>query len=71
MPVVEIDTLDLSQDELSIYTLLKEDQELYRIDIDLKTGFTKSKTIRILNGLADKNVIIRAGSGTAVKYKLK
>jgi ATP-dependent DNA helicase RecG len=71
LPVVEIDKLDLSQDELSIYNLLKEDQELYRNDIDLKTGFAKSKTIRVLNKLADKNVIIRAGSGTAVKYKLK
>jgi hypothetical protein len=36
-----------------------------------QTGFAKSKTIRVLNKLAEKNVIIRAGSGTAVKYKLK
>ena len=70
LPVVGTYQLDLSQDERSIYNLLKEDQELYRIDIDQKTGFKKSKTIRILNNLADKNVIVKNGSGPAVKYKL-
>jgi ATP-dependent DNA helicase RecG len=37
----------------------------------MKTGFNKSKTIRILNSLIDKNVISKIGSGTTQTYKLK
>ena len=71
LPVTEIDKLDLSKDELFIYGLLKECLELTRKEIDLKTEFEKSKTLRVLNSLVDKNIVVKIGSGTAVKYKLK
>lgn len=71
LPITEIDKLDLSKDELFIYGLLKENLELSRREIDLETGFEKSKTLRILNSLVDKNVVIKIGSGAAVTYKLK
>lgn len=71
LPITEIDKLDLSKDELFIYGLLKEELELSRREIDLKTGFEKSKTLRILNSLVDKNIVIKIGSGAAVTYKLK
>ena len=71
LPVTEIGKLDLSADELLIYGLLKEEIELSRGEIDLKTGFEKSKTLRIINSLADKNIVQRIGSGAGVTYKLK
>ena len=71
LPVTEVDKLDLSKEELFIYGLLKEELELSRKEIDLKTEFEKSKTLRILNSLVDKNIAIKIGRGTAVKYKIK
>ena len=71
LPVTEIDIIDLSEDENMVYELLKEEVELSRKEIDLKAGFNKSKTLRILNGLVDKNIISKTGSGAKLTYKLK
>lgn len=71
LPVTEIDKLELSADEHFIYDLLKEGLELSRKEIDLKTKFEKSKTLRILNSLVDKNIIKKLGKGTTVTYKIK
>ena len=71
LPVTEIDLIDLSGDENRVYELLKEEVELSRKEIDLKAGFNKSKTLRILNGLVDKNIISKTGSGAKLTYKLK
>lgn len=70
LPVIQTNTIDLSEDETTIYELLKEDVELSRKEIDLKTGFNKAKTLRILNSLVDKNVISKTGSGAKLTYKL-
>jgi ATP-dependent DNA helicase RecG len=71
LPITDINQLDLSKDERYIYELLKVEEELSRKDIDLKTGYEKSKTLRILNGLVEKNIIRKSGSGPAVTYTLK
>lgn len=71
LPVTETDKLNLSKDEISIYNLLKEETELSRVEIDLKTGFEKSKTLRIINNLINKNIVEKTGGGAAVTYKLK
>ena len=71
LPVSEIDKLDLSKDEVFICDLLREETELSRVEIDLKTGFEKSKTLRIISNLINKNIVERIGSGAAVTYKLK
>jgi ATP-dependent DNA helicase RecG len=71
LPNTEIDQLDLSKDESRIYELLKTKGELSRKDIDLKTGYDKSKSLRILNTLVEKNIIIKLGSGRAITYRLK
>jgi ATP-dependent DNA helicase RecG len=70
LPVTQIDSIDLSEDENNIYELLKKEVELSRKEIDSKTGFNKAKTIRTLNSLLDKKVIIKIGSGAAITYKL-
>jgi len=71
LPVTQVDKLDLSQDELLVYSLFKEETELSRGEIDLKSGFDKSKTLRILSSLIDKNIIQKLGSGAGVTYKLR
>ena len=71
LPVTEIDKLDLTKDELFVYGLLKEEVELSRGEIDIKTGFEKSRTLRIINNLIDKNIVVKMGGGAAVTYKLK
>ncbi|NLN48293.1 MAG: AAA family ATPase [Clostridiales bacterium] len=71
LPVTQVDQLDLSQDELLVYSLFKEETELSRGEIDLKSGFDKSKTLRILSSLIDKNIIQKLGSGAGVTYKLR
>ncbi len=71
LPVTQADKLDLSQDELLVYSLFKEETELSRGEIDIKSGFDKSKTLRILSSLMDKNIIQKLGSGAGVTYKLK
>jgi len=71
LPVTEIGKLDLSEDELLIYGLLKKEIELSRREIDLKSGFEKSKTLRIINSLIDKNIIQKLGKGAGITYKLK
>lgn len=71
LPITEIDQLDLSEDQSIVYGLLKEEIELSRKEIDLITGFDKSKTLRILNSLVNKNIISKLGGGAGVTYKLK
>lgn len=71
LPVIESTDFDLSKDELVVYELLKEHSELSRKDIGLKTGFEKAKTLRIINRLVDKSVILKSGNGPAVTYILK
>ena len=41
-----------------------------RKKIDMITGFNKSKSIRIINSLIDKNIISKIGSGVTLTYKL-
>ena len=71
LPIIETERNNLSVEEELIYGLFKKSVELSRKEIDLKTGFDKSKTLRILNRLAEKNIISKSGDGAAVIYKLK
>lgn len=71
LPVIKIDKLDLPEDEGIVYGVLKEAGELTRKAIDLKTGFDKTKTIRVLNKLITRQLITKEGSGRSVTYKLK
>lgn len=71
LPITEMDKIELTKEEAMIFTLLKDATRLSRKAIDLKTGFDKSKTIRILNNLVEKNKILKSGSGPSVTYQLK
>lgn len=71
LPVTKYDKLGLTTDEISVYNLLKNEIELSRAEIDKETEFNKSKTLRILNQLVDKSVIIKLGEGPGTTYKIR
>lgn len=70
LPVIEIDDSNLSEDEVIIYNILKSEVELSRVELDEKSGFNKSKTLRNINSLVDKNVVRKLGRGPGTTYTL-
>ena len=64
------DMKDLSTEEKMLWKLLREKDEMTRSELAKATGLGKDKTIRVLNGLLDKNVITRRGAGRGVKYRV-
>ena len=52
------------------YNLLKRETKLSRKELDETLGLDKSKTIRIINNLMNKNLIQKQGQGPATTYKL-
>lgn len=71
LPITELDKFDLPEDELLVYDLIKNEVEISRREIDVKTGLNKAKTLRILNSLISKSIIRKLGSGAATRYSLK
>lgn len=71
LPVIIFNKLDLTIDEIDVYNLLKNEVEMSRVEIDKETGFNKSKTLRILNNLVDKSIVIKLGEGPGTTYKIK
>lgn len=71
LPVIDIRKLDLSDDENIVLDIFKDEIELSRAELDKKTKFNKTKTLRILTSLMDKNIIEKLGNGPSVTYRLK
>jgi ATP-dependent DNA helicase RecG len=71
LPVSGMDKTVLPEDEMTIYDILKESVELSREDIGAQSDFNKSKTIRVIQRLLDRNIIEKLGKGPAVTYRLK
>lgn len=71
LPVIQIDDSNLSEDEVIIYNILKDEVELSRVELDDKSGFNKSRTLRVINNLADKNLIRKLGKGPGTTYTLR
>lgn len=57
-----------SEEEVTILNVLKDASPMTRTEIEKTVHLGKDKTIRILNGLIEKQVIIRKGVGRGVKY---
>lgn len=71
LPTTNFNQLDLSEEEVLILDIVKDEVELSRGEIDEKSGFSKSKTLRIINSLVDKNIIQKLGKGPGTTYRLK
>ncbi len=61
----------LSQAELMVYDLIRDSRASIRSDIDAKTGFDKSKTLRVIRSLLDKELIKKEGRGPGTSYRLR
>lgn len=70
LPVIKIGNSNLSEDEVKIYNILKAEVELSRAALDEKSGFNKSRTIRVINKLGEKNLIRKLGKGPSITYTL-
>ncbi len=70
LPVIR--TLDtLTREEQQVCEPLMEYRELQRSEIERRAGMSKDKAIRVLNSLADRNIVEKTGSGRSTRYKLK
>lgn len=71
LPVLSTEGLALSEDELTIVNLLEEDIELTRKELDEKSGFAKSRTLRVIQRLIENKIVQRLGKGPGTTYRLK
>lgn len=71
LPIINVNHSGLSEDEIAICNLLKNEIELSRREFDETFGFDKSKTIRIINSLIEKNIIQKFGYGPGTTYRLR
>ncbi len=71
LPLLETDFASLSHEEVEIYRLIKEEDELSRLEIEGKTGFNKTKALRVIKNLTDKNLLEMRGKGPRTTYVIK
>lgn len=70
LPVYTESVSFLKEDEELIYRVLRNNGEMTRADIEEKSNFSKSKTIRLLNKLIDDNIIEKVGRSVDTRYRL-
>lgn len=66
LPIV--DGIRLSEDEKAVMAVIPQSVELSRSDIASKAGFSKDKTIRVLNALLSKGSLAKQGDGRSTRY---
>ena len=69
LPLVKTTLNDLDADEAKILAVLKG-KNLTRIQIEQMTKFSKDKSIRLLNKLIEKNIIVKKGQGRGTRYQM-
>ena len=69
LPVLE-ETYRVTEDEAKIIEELKDGLQLASSQLSRKTGFSKAKTIRLLNTLIEKKYVKSIGSGRGTKYSV-
>ena len=63
-------TYDVTEDEAKIISVLKGAYQLSSSEISKASGFSRAKTIRLLNMLTEKNFVKCTGKGRGTKYQL-
>ncbi len=71
LPVIDINGSSLTDEESLLLDIIVNEGEVPRSQLEEKSGFSKSKTLRIINNLISKNIIKKSGRGTKVTYKKK
>ena len=69
LPSVSEVSAGLSQDESLVLRELSCTLLLSRGDIERRTGFSKDKAVRILNGLIARRLVAKEGSGRSRRYR--
>ena len=69
LPVLKT-TYDVTEDEARIISVLKGAYQLSSSEISKSLGFSRAKTIRLLNMLTEKNFVKCTGKGRGTKYQL-
>lgn len=69
LPSVSEVSAGLSQDESLVLRELSCTLLLSRGDIERRTGFSKDKAVRILNGLIARGLVAKEGSGRSRRYR--
>ena len=62
---------NLDSSEEAIVSALKPSRIMTNREIQNATGFERTKVVRLLNGLVEKKVVEKIGSGRGTKYTLK
>lgn len=70
LPVISTD-YNLNETEKMLLTFLKNRNNLTRKEIEKLSGMEKTKIIRGLNNLIQKNIVQREGNGRGTRYKIK
>lgn len=60
----------VTEDEEKVLASLGRNVLLPRGSVEERTGFTKEKTIRLLNGLERMGLVVREGRGRGTRYRL-
>ncbi len=71
LPILNVGMSNLLEDEALVFKILGDEIELSRGEIEDKSGFNKSKTLRLINNLVDKGIIEKLGKGPGTTYRLK
>lgn len=67
LPLLE-DDVPLTDEEAKLLQLLKKNRSMSSTAVADASGYTKSKTIRMLNSLLDKRKIKKSGNGRSTRY---
>ena len=71
LPLYQEELPNLVEEELAIYHVLQKNEASSRIDIESATGFERSKVLRNIKTLINKDLVARIGSGPSTSYRLK
>ena len=69
LPFVMETSSALTSDEARVLSELSRTLLLSRNDVEQRTGFSKDKTVRILNSLAARGLVAKEGSGRGRRYR--
>ena len=61
---------EVTADEAEVIAALKSDTQLARSELSKRIGFSKAKTIRLLNALIEKKYVKCIGNGRGTKYSV-
>lgn len=70
LPLIELEPTNLTTDELLVYKILNKNGELSRNELEKFTGYNKSKMVRIINKLVNRNIVRKLGRGPNTTYNL-